>query len=125
MSFKNLFLASAAATLIAGSAMATEPVVLSDAQMDSVAGGATVSLLGGAGIVGPLAVLNASSFTTLSQGETVQSNQTVIQPTSVSSLRTVQSIAVNSATGTSLSNSGFVFSAGTLALSADLSLAFP
>jgi hypothetical protein len=125
MSFKNLFLASAAATLIAGSAMATEPVVLTDAEMDAVAGGANISLLGGAGVVGPLAVLNATSFSTLSQGETSQSNQTIIQPTSVQSLRQVSSIAVNQTTGTSLSNSGFVFSAGALALSADLSLAFP
>lgn len=126
MSLKNLFLASAAATLIAGSAMAAEPIVLTDAEMDAVNGGASLSLLGGAGIVGPLAVLNTTNFTTLSQGETAQTNQTVVQPTNVTSLRTVQSIAVNSASGTSaITGSGFVFSAGALAIGLDATLVIP
>lgn len=124
MSLKNLFLASAAATLIAGSAMAAEPVTLTDSQMDSVAGGFTLSLLGGAGIAGPVVGLNNTTFDSLSQGEVATVNNVSIG-TSVTSLRSTQAIGVNQINSTSLSSGGLAFSAGTLAIGLDVSATAP
>ena len=124
MSLKNLFLASAAATFIAGSAMAAEPITLTDSQMDSVAGGFTLSLLGGAGIAGPVVGLNNTTFDSLSQGEVATNNQVSIG-TSVTSIRQVQALGVNQINSTSLTGGGLAFSAGTLAFGLDATVTAP
>lgn len=124
MSLKNLFLASAAATLIAGSAMAAEPITLTDSQMDAVNGGFTLNLLGGVGIAGPVVGLNNNTFNSTSQGEVATVNNVSIG-TSVTSLRQTQAIGLNQITSTSTSGGGLAFSAGTLAIGLDATVTAP
>lgn len=116
MSIKNIFLAGAAATLIAGSAMAAEPMKLADSQMDSVTGGLT-SLSGvlAVSLGGPIVGANNNSFDSLQQTEFATTDVVSIG-TSVTSTRTAQGLSANQINSTSLGGGGIAFSAGNLTL---------
>lgn len=74
MSIKKTLLAGVAGTLLAGGAMAAEPMTLSDSQMDDVAAGLTLTV--GLGFTGGFQSLNSSVFQVqeLSQTSTVENS---------------------------------------------------
>jgi hypothetical protein len=74
MSMKKLVLAGVAATLMAGSAMAAEPVVLSDADLDNVNGGG-VLLAGVSFGIAQLGVGEVVTGGTLNQQATLSRTQ--------------------------------------------------
>lgn len=120
MSIKNILLAGAAVTMLAGTAMAAEPTKLTDAQMDDVAAGFT--LTAGLALVGPFGALNFNSlqFTDLSQVATLE--QIAVTPTSLQQIQSTQAAA--GLTALTLSNTGGLFeSGGTIAVG--FSLATP
>jgi|GEM_PF-1516471 len=91
MSITKTLLAGVAGTLLAGTAMAAEPMQLSDAQMDQVAAG--ITLVGGISLIGPFDAVNFQNlqFTELSQ--TATTDQVAITPGSVQTLFQTQSAA--------------------------------
>jgi hypothetical protein len=114
MSMKNIVLAGAAATFMAGSALAADPVTLTDGQMDTVSAG--FSLLIAGGLIGPTGAIGEGiAGTALTQFAT--SDQFVISPdgTALATLTTatarndVQLRAVSSGIGAvgSLGNVAF------------------
>lgn len=122
MSMNKMLLAGVAGTLLAGSAMAAEPMKLTDSQMDDVSAGLT--LTGGLGLVGPFFAGGQQSlaFTDLSQVATSESFTGT--PTGVQSLYQTQSAAGLQATQITNSPGAAVFqSGGTIA--AGFSLTFP
>ncbi len=122
MSMKKILLAGFAGTLLAGSAMAAEPMTLTDSQLDGVSAGAT--LVAGIALVGPFQALGGQSlsFTDLSQVATVE--QFAGNPTSVQSLYQTQAAAGLQASHITNSPGGAAFlSGGTFALGG--SVTFP
>lgn len=121
MSIKNIFLASAAATLIAGSAMAAEPTTLTNAQLDSVNGG-IVTLTGTVALTlnGPLLGAGNTQFDSVQTAEFVTIDQQEIG-TSVTSNRQAQGIAQTQINSASLIGGGVAFSAGNLTLGGSFS----
>ena len=124
MSMKNLFLAGAAATMLATSAMAAEPMKLTNSQMDDVTAGLSLSLDLALGLTGPVAGINNTQFNSLSQAEIATSNQTTIG-TSITSLRQTAALGVNQITSASTTGGGVAFSAGTLAVGGSASFTAP
>lgn len=121
MSIKNIFLAGAAATLIAGSAMAAEPIKLADSQMDDVTAGLTsLNLTLALALAGPVVGANNSSFDSLQQTEFATVEQVSIG-TAVTSTRQAQGLSATQINSTSLGGGGIAFSAGNLTLGGSLS----
>jgi hypothetical protein len=115
MSMKNIVLAGVAATFMAGSALAAEPVTLTDAQLDNVTGG-VFSLLVGTGLIGPsLAIGEAVTGTTLTQFAT--SDQFTVSPNGTALQTLTQSEVVNNISLRSISSGGgLVGNVGSIAL---------
>ena len=124
MSMKNLFLAGAAATMLATSAMAAEPVKLTNSQMDDVTAGLSLSLTLALGLTGTVAGINNSQFNSASQAEIATSESTTIG-TSVSSLRQAAALGLNTIQSASTSGGGVAFSSGTLAVGGSVSFTAP
>jgi len=76
MSMKNALLAGVAGALVAGSAMAAEPVALTNDEMDAVTAGFSLTLA--LGLQGPVgaAGFGSSTFTTLNQTAITEAFQT-------------------------------------------------
>jgi hypothetical protein len=115
MSMKNIVLAGVAATFMAGSAVAAEPVTLTDAQLDNVTGG-IFSVVFGTGLIGPsLAVGEAVTGTTLTQFAT--SDQFTVSPNGTALQTLTQSEVVNNISLRSISSGGgLVGNVGSIAL---------
>lgn len=124
MSMKNLFLAGAAVTMLATTAMAAEPMKLTNSQMDDVTAGLSLSLTLGLGLTGPVAGINNTKFDSISQAEIATSEQTVIG-TSITSLRQSAALGLNQINSASTSGGGIAFSAGTLAVGGSASFTAP
>ncbi len=124
MSMKNLFLAGAAVTLLATSAMAAEPMKLSASQMDGVTAGLNLDLDLALGITGPVRTRNTTKAVVISESKSNTSNTATIG-TSLSSVRTTQGYATNQIDAASLNNNGRVRSGGTLAVSGSVSFSQP
>lgn len=121
MSIKNIFLAGAAATLIAGSAMAAEPTKLSNAQMDDVTAGLTsLNLTLALALAGPVVGANNNQFNSLQQTETATVDQVSIG-TAVTSNRQTAALSATQIQSASLGGGGIAFGAGNLAASGSLS----
>lgn len=113
MSMKNLVLAGVAATLMAGSAMAAEPVVLSDTDLDNVTGGD--SLLGAASFgIAQLGIGTTVTGGTLNQQATL--SNTLVSPdlqsiatSNIAEARNDTSIVATNPGGGSLVLSGLTF----------------
>jgi hypothetical protein len=115
MSMKNIVLAGVAATFMAGSALADEPVTLTDAQLDNVTGG-VFSLLVGTGLIGPsLAIGEAVTGTTLTQFAT--SDQFTISPSGTALATLTSASARNDVQLRSISSGGgLVGNVGSIAI---------
>ena len=112
MSIKSALLAGAALSVMATSAMAAEPVRLSDAQLDDVSAGAFVIAAIGLTFGFQATNLNGLSFTEQAQIATVA--QLTVSPTGLRSLDQTQAFAGLGATMTS-SGGGLFDSFGQLA----------
>lgn len=118
MSIKNTLLAGVAGTLLAGTAMAAEPMKLTNAQLDDVAAGFTITA--GLALIGPFNAIgqNQLQFTELSQVATVE--QINLTTTSLAQVQQTQSAA--GLTVTTMAGNGSVFeSGGSLAVGISLS----
>jgi Mn2+/Fe2+ NRAMP family transporter len=115
MSMKNIVLAGVAATFMAGSAVAAEPVTLTDAQLDNVTGG-IFSVVFGTGLIGPsLAVGEAVTGTTLTQFAT--SDQFSISPDATALATLTSASARNDVQLRSISSGGgLVGNVGSIAI---------
>ena len=121
MSIKNTLLAGAAATLIAGGAMAAEPMKLTDSQMDDVAAGLTsLNLTVAVALAGTVLGANNTQFDSLQQTEFATVEQVSIG-TAVTSVRQAQGLSATQINSTSLNSGGIAFSAGNLTLGGSLS----
>jgi hypothetical protein len=113
MSMKNLVLAGVAATLMAGSAVAGEPVVLSDSDLDNVNGGGV--LLAGASFgVLQLGIGEVVTGGTLNQQATLSStaispNLLSVAQTNIAEARNDTAIVATNPGGGSLVVSGATF----------------
>ncbi|MCB1992994.1 MAG: hypothetical protein KDG49_16195, partial [Geminicoccaceae bacterium] len=113
MSMKNLFLAGAAVTLLATSAMAAEPTKLTASQMDSVTAGAfNLDLDLALAITGPIRGRNLSTAVPL-QSATFNTTNQVTVGTSLVSLRQTSGTAINQLEAVALNNNGRVRLGGT------------
>lgn len=115
MSMKNLVLAGVAATLMAGSAMAAEPVVLSDADLDNVSGGGSILAAASFGIA-QLGVGETVVGGTLNQQATLSRTQISPNLLSVSTLNIAEArndtqITATNPGGGTLVLSGVTFAA--------------
>jgi hypothetical protein len=120
MSIKNIFLAGAAATFIAGSAFAAEPVKLADSQMDDVTAGLTsLNLTLALALAGPVVGAQNNSFDSLQQTE-FATVETISIGTAVTSARQAQGLSATQINSTSLGGGGIAFSAGNLTLGGSL-----
>lgn len=123
MSMKNLFLAGAAVTLLATSAMAAEPTKLTASQMDSVTAGAfNLDLDLALAITGPIRGRNLSTAVPL-QSATFNTTDQVTVGTSLVSLRQTSGTAINQLEAVALNNNGRVRLGGTLAVGGSASFA--
>jgi len=114
MSITKTVLAGVAGTLLAGTALAAEPMQLTDAQMDEVAAG--ITLVGAIALVGPFDTVNFQNlqFTELSQTATV--DQVSIVPTRVETLFQTQSAAGLSGLVQNSGGGGVFLSGGSVAV---------
>ena len=99
MSMKATLLAGVAGSLIAGTAMAAEPVKLTDAQMDEVAAG--IFVIGAIGLTFGFQSTNLNGLSFTEQAQTATVAQLAITPTTLQSLDQTQSLAGLGATMTS------------------------
>jgi len=123
MSMKKILLAGVAGTFIAGSAMAAEPVTLTDGQMDGVSAGALNLTLAFTSI-GQFDAFNSSAIVGTVLNQTATSEQLVLTPggTAVASLIETQAVAGVDVQQSSLLNGGTMFSEGMLAAAGQLGI---
>lgn len=122
MSMKNLFLAGAATTMLATSAMAAEPVTLTNSQMDDVTAGINLDVDLALALTGPMTARNLTTATAIQDASMLTTNQVVIG-TSVTSLRQTSATGTNQIQATSAGNNGRVRLGGSLAVGGSLSFA--
>lgn len=120
MSMKNLFLAGAAATMLATSAMAAEPVKLTASQMDGVTAGFNLDLDLALALTGPIRGRNLTTSVAIQEASMLTTNQVVIG-TAVTSLRQTSATGTNQLQTTSLGNNGRIRLSGTLGVGGSVS----
>ena len=113
MFVKSPLLAAAAVSVMATSAMAAEPVKLTDAQMDEVAAG--IFVIGAIGLTFGFQSTNLNGLSFTEQAQTATVAQLAITPTTLQSLDQTQSLAGLGATMTS-SGGGLFDSFGQVAV---------
>ena len=110
MTIKNAILAGVAGTLLAGGAMAGEPVKLTDAQLDGVAAG--VDIVAGIAFVGPFTSIGAQSLTFTEVSQTATSQSSTLTPTSLTATANTQAAAGLSAQVLTSNPAGAAFQSG-------------
>lgn len=119
MSIKHSLLAGVAGALLAGGAMAAEPLTLTDTQLDEVSAGLFV--VGGLALVGPFQSLGAQSLTFTDLSQSATSEWFKGTATGVENLYEAQAAAGLQATVLSNQPAGTLFtSGGSLAVSFSL-----
>lgn len=120
MSIKKTLLAGVAGTLLAGGAMAAEPVKLTDSQMDDVAAGLSLTL--GLGLTTGFTAANSTLFEVNELSTTATDEQVGFDGTVLSSSITTQAAAGTAWSQTSLSGGGLFTMGPALALGGNLSV---